>query len=449
MHLFIPYFSPQFSTKHPMLYYLLRPLTHITLKVFFRKVYFSNEQNIPKDKPVILATNHPTAFIEPCVIACCLDTDMHFIVRGDIFKKPLYRKFLMALKMIPIYRSTDGFSKMKQNFATLDYCYEALNDKKTIMILSEGKTIQEKRLRPIQKGTARMAFGTWDKYGKDLDIQIVPVGVNYTYADKFRSEVMIDFGKPIVLRDYLAMYEENDKKAIRILTKDLAEGMKARIITIEKVADEELTENLFTLYRNNTLQKPLPIESNDEKRLIAEQNIANKINELSEEAKISLKSEVDAYFQQVRAADTSDFGVAQGHSWLGLRKLIILIIGFVPFLLGYVLNFLPAWYANHVGETSVKQLEFIASVKIAVAMGGFMLYYFLCLVAAIIVGTWHFWVFILMIPIWGYVAVLYRDFYKKWKAARSFTKLDKAMQQQLADKRKTIVARAFVTKIHA
>ena len=73
-----------------MIYSFVRPIAAYALKIFFRKIYFTNRDRIPKGKPLILAINHPTAFIEPCILACFLPIKLHFLVRGDLFKKPLF-----------------------------------------------------------------------------------------------------------------------------------------------------------------------------------------------------------------------------------------------------------------------------------------------------------------------------------------------------------------------
>ncbi|MCB0636727.1 MAG: 1-acyl-sn-glycerol-3-phosphate acyltransferase, partial [Lewinella sp.] len=144
-----------------MLYAAVRPLAKIGLQHYFRRIDVAHLDRIPKDAPVILAANHPTAFIEPCILACFGDRPLHFLVRGNLFKKGIYDKLLRSLHMLPVFRFVDGgYEDLKQNYATFAACHEALAQRKTIMILAEGRCIHEKRLRPIRKGTARIAFGT-------------------------------------------------------------------------------------------------------------------------------------------------------------------------------------------------------------------------------------------------------------------------------------------------
>ncbi|MEY4108182.1 MAG: hypothetical protein RL181_2524, partial [Bacteroidota bacterium] len=181
-----------------MLYYIVRPIARLALLIYYRKIYLSHLERIPRGKPVILASNHPTAFMEPCLMAVFMRQPLSYLVRGDFFQKPIYNFLLRALKMIPIYRIIDlGYQGLKNNFATFAACYEALSRNQTIMIFPEGMTLHEKRLRPIQKGIGRIVAGAYQQYPDMQEIFVVPVGVNFTYAEQPRGEAMIDIGEPI------------------------------------------------------------------------------------------------------------------------------------------------------------------------------------------------------------------------------------------------------------
>ncbi|MEK7253838.1 MAG: 1-acyl-sn-glycerol-3-phosphate acyltransferase, partial [Bacteroidota bacterium] len=216
-----------------MLYQLTKPFAKLTLAVYFRKIYLSNLDVIPKDKPVIFAANHPTAFIEPCLLACWLDRRLHFLARGDLYLKPWLRRLYDTYGLIPIFRLDDaGYGKLKFNFGSFDRVYNAFKEKKAVMILAEGRTKHEKRLRPIMKGTARLVFGAMEKYG-DLDIHIVPTAVNYTNPDQFRSVAMIDFGAPIRASEYLEIYREHPFKAVTQLTREISKRLGERVIHVQ------------------------------------------------------------------------------------------------------------------------------------------------------------------------------------------------------------------------
>ena len=198
---------------------------------------------------MILAANHPTTFIEPCILACFLETPLNFMARGDFFKNSIAAKLLKGVHIIPVFRLRDGgFSGLRNNYESFGRAFQVLARKKTLMILAEGRCIHEKRLRPIRKGTARIALGALDT--TDLDeVYIVPVGVNYTYADRLRSDVMINCGVPIKASVYLKDYQDNATPAINDLTEELRKRLSEEVVIIDKIEDEPLLENILRLYR--------------------------------------------------------------------------------------------------------------------------------------------------------------------------------------------------------
>jgi glycerol-3-phosphate O-acyltransferase / dihydroxyacetone phosphate acyltransferase len=421
-----------------MLYRIVKPFATLALKTNFRRIYFSNAQVIPKNKPVILAVNHPTAFLEPCLLACLLPEPLYFLVRGNMFVRPFSKWALNALHMIPIYRVSDGgFRNLRQNYTTFDICYDKLSENETIMILSEGNTILEKRLRPIQKGTARVAFAALEKDG-NIDLKIVPVGVNYTYADRFRSHVMFEFGEPISIQNYKESFKNHPNKAIRSLTNDLESRLKKHVIIIEKKEDEDLSEKLFLLNHNNHDEPNFPVVSRHNKRLKGEKYIADTINKMPENEKTDLEKKIDNYSYELRKNNLDDWAVAQSAVDKSKGNLII-ILGFLPFILGYLGNYPPILIANLVAAKYVKYIEFKASVKIAVAIGAIPLYYFFLGIISILTGNFMFLFLIFLLPILGYYSLIYREYFNKWKSLRNLKRVDSEKLNRLKTMRQNIL----------
>ncbi len=396
-----------------MIYFIVRPLAKIAAYVFYRKIYFSHLENIPKDKPVILAANHPTAFAEPVILACFLDRPLHFLVRGNLFKKPIYNWMLKSLNMLPLFRQKDrGYKYVKKNYSTFETCFDALQEDKTIMILAEGRTIHEKRLRPLQKGTGRIAFGTLDKYADVDDVYIVPTGVNFTYGDQARSEVMIDFGPAMSARDYYEQYRENNSLGIQSFTEDLKEKMSERIIIIDNPEDERLTEQLFLLDRTERLKPLLPVvfRDNDSTPLFREKAIATAVNEMPEEDKNALAQKTAAYFRKLETLDIPPESALEKRTSFFLA-FFLLLFGLPVFMVGFVLNYLPYRFAKFMADTRVKFIEFYAPVLLAVSLGAYLIYYLLGLIVGLIIGKTWLLALVVATPFLGFLALLYREYY--------------------------------------
>lgn len=418
-----------------MLYSFVKPLATLALWLFYRKIYISNAQNIPRNQPVVLASNHPTGFIEPCILACFLPQPLHFLARGDLFVKPFYTKLMRSLNLLPLYRAKDrGLAFVKTNYETFDYCFQALSEKKAVLILAEGSAEHEKRLRPLKKGTGRLAFGTLENYPDLKDVYIIPVGVNYTYAEKPRSEVMIDFGEPLRARDYLVKYQQNPNQAIADLTEDLREKMAERIVIIDKKEDEALTEYLLRLDRSD---RPRHFPKDSKQPLFYEKSIADAVNKMEVPAKQHLFSLAKPYFDQLQQLKISDTALFKKQS-LPLAFLLLLL-GFPIFVTSYLLTFLPNAIAKKVVDTRVRRIEFYTSVWVAVNIGTYLIYTILGIIFILILTKPIFLLALLLLPLLGAFSIHYLEFYKKTQETLRVRQLHQTDKANLLQERKAIL----------
>jgi 1-acyl-sn-glycerol-3-phosphate acyltransferase len=419
-------------------YRFVRPLARVALKTYFNKIYLNGLEKIPSDKPVILAANHPSAFLEPCILATTLPKPLYFMVRGDFFQKPIYRILLKSLHMIPMYRLKDiGIKGVKNNFSSFAHAYDLLKENKQILILAEGTTRHEKRLRPIQKGPARMAIGAIDKY-KHLEVQIVPVGVNYTNILDYRSQVMIEIGDPIDLQSILKEEEQHPAKQIQTVTKKLAEKLAELVIIIDKKEDEPLCEGLFQLYRNNQRIPKFPVQSASNKLLEQERKIAQKVNQLPKEVKLELFSQIQYYQADLAKHGLVDNVIVQPHIYSAMGG-VGLVLGFMGFLIGYITNILPIKFGKYIADTKVKGVKFYASVSASVSLGAYIIYFSLLVLFALFFKSIFLFFFVLMIPFFGFFALQYYEFMQKWKNGRQFYRTEDSIIYDLKKQRKSIL----------
>jgi hypothetical protein len=70
---------------------------------------------------------------------------------------------------------------------------------------------------------------------------------------------MISYGKPMRLEDYRASFEQNPAKAYREANRDLSKGIKDEMIIIEKEENDNITESLLMIGRNDFNENRFPI----------------------------------------------------------------------------------------------------------------------------------------------------------------------------------------------
>jgi glycerol-3-phosphate O-acyltransferase/dihydroxyacetone phosphate acyltransferase len=403
-----------------MLYYLVRPIARIAILVFFRKIYLSHFDRIPRNKPVILASNHPTGFMEPCIMAVFLRQPLYYLVRGDFFTKTVYNFLLRSLKMIPIYRIVDaGYSGLRNNYATFAACSAGLSQNRTIMIFPEGNARHEKRLRPLQKGLGRIVTGTFENFPEMDELYIVPVGVNYTYAESPRTEVMIDIGEPIKAKP---IFEEMGARAGVELTRRLEKAMTDRIVVIDWPEDEGLAEHLLVMDRSERLTGVFPIKSAPSAPIQAEKKIADWVNVLPESEKEPLTAVCAAYFDALNENKVEDWNLVCPNRY-GRGAWIRAVVGTLPAWVGRIFCYPPMALALHIRKSRVSRIEFYSPVLLATSMGAFLIYFILWgLIAWIASSGWVFLAALLLGSL-GYVSLVNQELWHNLKFQSRFQRL--------------------------
>ncbi len=179
--------------------------------------------------PLLLASNHPNSFLDAVILDILFEQPIWSLARGDAFiNKPIKRIF-NSVKMLPVYRTSEGVENLNENYKTFDACNEVFKQNGVVQIFSEGKCINEWHLRPLKKGTARLAFSCWDK---NIPLKVLPVAINYNSFRKFGKNVFIHFGK-LITKDDADMSEADGLRNQNFNTRLKAEMEKA-VFEIDK-----------------------------------------------------------------------------------------------------------------------------------------------------------------------------------------------------------------------
>lgn len=187
-------------TLRSVCYSLLRVYVKAGLNFYFRKIIIHGKENIPEG-PALFTPNHQNAFMDALVIVCFHRKPVYFLTRADIFKSPWIISMLEFLRMIPIYRIRDGVESLGKNQQTFDRCAELFKQGNSIVIFPEGNHGSERRVRPVGKGFTRIVFETLKKYPQ-LNLSVIPVGLNYSDPRSFLGDISIYFGKSLAANRY-------------------------------------------------------------------------------------------------------------------------------------------------------------------------------------------------------------------------------------------------------
>ncbi len=239
-------------------YNIVKLWLRIGLFFYYTRMKVVGKENIPKNKPIMLLANHQNALMDPLMIAMNCGVKPYFLARSDLFKNPLASKFLHYLQMIPIYRFRDGIDTLKNNPAIFKKCGDLLVQGETVMLFPEGNHGLLRRVRwPMRKGFVRMIFSALEK-DPDLDIRILPVGLNYLEAEGFPDSVSMYIGKDFAVQDH---YDPNNLTASETKLKD--EIYKRLKVLTTHIPDEETYDNVLVQLNNQKVDylKPNVVNS--------------------------------------------------------------------------------------------------------------------------------------------------------------------------------------------
>ena len=210
----------------------LRSYTRFALHIYFQKIQLHNQASIPSG-PVIFAANHQNAFLDAILMACFTGRQPHFLTRASVFKGKIALFLLKSLRMLPIYRFRDGLHNVKKNDQIIERCQNILSQGGSIGIFPEGNHNLNWAIRPIQKGTARIALAAENNEDFELGLKIVPVGLQYEAHKDFRSRVLVNFGEPISISNYQIQFTEDKNSALKAISSEIGKRLSEVIVDIQ------------------------------------------------------------------------------------------------------------------------------------------------------------------------------------------------------------------------
>lgn len=148
--------------------------------------------------PLLIACNHPNSFLDAIIISSLFKRPVYSLARGDAFKNKWVSAILRSLKMLPVYRTSEGVQNMEHNYETFAACKEIFKKDGIVLIFSEGRCINEWHLRSLMKGTARLAISSWED---GIELVILPTGINYQSFNVFGKNIDLNFGELIYKKD--------------------------------------------------------------------------------------------------------------------------------------------------------------------------------------------------------------------------------------------------------
>jgi len=441
-----------------VLYWIIKPFANIFMRVFYKFSYRGLEK-VPYGRPVVFAPNHVNAFIDPVVIGMIVRQKVRFFARGDVFKKPWASFLLNQMSVSPMYRLQEGFGEIKKNNKTFEECRRLLAANKAILLFPEAVCIQERRLRPLKKGLARIMFQTEESFEFKKDVLVIPVGLNYSNAKQFRSKLFIDFGDPISVKEYEERYTQDKVRVINEFTKTFEQKLSEHLLIIKDPKNEKLVEGIEEIYLQQWMADKKLDGKSLEQQYEASKEIADMVNKLDEknpEVTLLLKEKTTTYLDKLKSNKLRDHllrpeNIDKMNIGMFLFEYIIIYFGMPIYALCLLFNYPPFYLAKKFSDKKIKNVEFYASVYSNVAMIIWMFLYGTgLLITALLFHNWLLvGAYTVLFPLSGRFCLRFypkmKKIFGRWRLLRMVRK-ERSTIEELVNLRSEIIHHLLTAK---
>ena len=164
-----------------MFFKFMKVVARVLAFILFR-FDVSGMENIPKNGPYLLCSNHISA-LDPVVLAVFMKRQPRFMGKKELFGNWFLNRFFRALGAFPVDRKAADMQAFRTSM-------EVLKQGHGLMIFSQGT-----RMKEFEGAKSGVAL-----FGLKSGAPIVPVGIKGSF--KFRSKITLRVGLPISMEPY-------------------------------------------------------------------------------------------------------------------------------------------------------------------------------------------------------------------------------------------------------
>jgi 1-acyl-sn-glycerol-3-phosphate acyltransferase len=391
-------------------YWIFKQYVRFIDWIIHRKTILTGTDNIPKNKPVVFAPNHQNALSDPMAILLHTKFQPVWLARADIFKKGIVTFLLRFLKIMPVYRMRDGKEQLAKNDLTFSDSIKVLKNHCALALFPEAAHSGKRQMLAHKKAVPRIVFMAEEKADNNLDIHIVPVGIYYSSYWKFNRTVIVNFGQPIRVNNFLDEYKNNASSATLTLRDYLSKAIEPLTVNIKSKNYYSAFENIREIYGNQFLKR-VNKKYSIVNRLKTDIVLTNKLDALEIEKPKeteTITKITDEYYSLLKKYKLKHWLVDKPDNnfiLFALNKLI-LFLGLPVFLFGLTFNAIPFFTTDIFTRKKIKDRAFWSTFFLASGILFFPIVYLLQLwaVSSLFPEFWLKLLFLFCLPISGKIA---------------------------------------------
>jgi 1-acyl-sn-glycerol-3-phosphate acyltransferase len=427
-----------------MFYHFLRIVVIVGIRLFYRQIRVKNRMHIDTKGPKIIIANHPNTLMDAWMIGYICKQRVYYMAKGTFFSSPLRRWVLNGLGMIPVNRMIDSKTPGVSNIDSFEACYRLLEEGKTLVIFPEGNSFQERLLRRLKSGAARIAIQTELRNSGKLNLTVVPIGLIYVQPEKFRSSVLATVGQPIFPALYIEEFKKDSLKSARKLTEEFRMGLSRILLHSEEKEEEELVENIVDILSSDYVKTD---RKGVERDVYLMRSIFDQMNafRISQPWRIAeIKFLVEDLNWKIQSLDIKPGFLDRKYrgrmfSRQLLTSFFFLLMGLPFFLFGAIHNIIQYKLVDVFVTNRVKDVEYHAPVSVLLSLILYPIMYFCFLFTFSELFAPKYWVkslYFLAMPASGLLAFYYSKYYRHILFKRKFILLMRSKKNDIESLKK-------------
>jgi 1-acyl-sn-glycerol-3-phosphate acyltransferase len=398
-----------------MIYQIARFFVGVALRIYYKRIDIRNIERLKVSGPSILIANHPNTLMDALLISYVSRQEVYFLAKATLFNTKIKLWLLKKMYMIPINRPGERQINGVHNTNSFEACFKILEQGKRIVIFPEGSSFKERVLRQLKTGAARIALDLEKKHDGKLGILVIPIGINYSDAERFQSSILVSVGEPIKAADFLEDYHKDFVNTSREMTK----LFRLRLEELLILAHDDQEDKLFEVLREILASRYLLKEKDDFSFLNELKTALTKIRVTDPEKYQDLiKLAYEIKWQNEKMAIRADFADRRFRSVIFLRQLMFSLIGlfiaFPVFIYGFIHNGLQYHLTDKLILRVTKEVEYYAPLAVMIGIILYPLTYFGFIVLLhqfVHIPWWGKFVYYSSLPISGIMAYYIFKYY--------------------------------------
>ncbi|PBK73412.1 acyltransferase [Armillaria solidipes] len=223
------------SSEYFLLHKAIRYVVGVAAGSFFTEIRVIGEENVPKGGPIIVmnsAATHHNMILDPIILSTSFPYKriLHYWSKASLYANPVVRYILLSTGNIPVDR------KSKDRQVLFKGTFEALAKGGAVALFPEGTSYTEPRIMQVKDGAAWAAleYTKWLKENPEKapsnEVKIIPAAIVYTNKSKYRSNVIVEYGRPISMDAYLKQFNDPTEGEPRLAAKSLTKTLENELI---------------------------------------------------------------------------------------------------------------------------------------------------------------------------------------------------------------------------